>query len=44
MFPSNIHRTIDLTTFTEMENKQPEFFHGSINIGFERLMETDGQF
>lgn len=43
MFPSNIHRTIDLTTFTEMENKQPALLHGSINIGFERFMETSGQ-
>lgn len=42
-FPSNIHRTIDLTTFTEMENKQPALLRGSINIGFERFMETSGQ-
>lgn len=43
MFPSNIHRAIDLATFTEMENKQPALVHGSINIGFERFMEARGQ-
>lgn len=43
MFPSNIHRTIDLTTFTEMENKQPTLLRRSINIGFERFMESSGQ-
>lgn len=43
MFPSNLHRTIDLTTFMEMESKQPALLHGSINIGFERFMETSGQ-
>lgn len=43
MFPRNIHRTIDLATFTEMENKQPALVHGSINIGFERFMEARGQ-
>lgn len=43
MFPRNIHRTIDLTTFSELENKQPALLHGSINIGLERFMETSGQ-
>lgn len=43
MFPRHIHSAIDLTTFTEMENKQPALLHGSINIGLERFMEASGQ-
>lgn len=43
MFPSNIHRTIDLTASTEMGNKQPALLHRSINIGLGKFMETSGQ-